>query len=86
MRTLLTNAHCSYSLVRTYRIISPAVILHSHMLRFVRPSSLQLSLQREIAELMPNGELFVISSPHGHDSFLIEIELLNAKLAAWLHR
>lgn len=34
-------------------------------------------LSREMAELIPNSSLHVISSPHGHDSFLIHIDELN---------
>ena len=40
-----------------------------------------LPLQRRLAGEIPRGELYVISSPHGHDSFLIEIERLNAAVA-----
>ena len=36
-----------------------------------------LELQAEVAEHMPHGILHVIHSPHGHDSFLIEIDALN---------
>lgn len=43
-----------------------------------------LSLQSEMADLIPRSHLHVISSPHGHDSFLIEIKSLNAAIVAWL--
>ena len=33
--------------------------------------------QEELAELLPNGELAVLHSAHGHDAFLIEVEELN---------
>jgi hypothetical protein len=36
-----------------------------------------------MARLIPNASLFTISSPHGHDSFLIEIKALNAACVAW---
>ena len=39
-----------------------------------------------MAELIPGAELHAISSPHGHDSFLIEIQALNATLVAWRDR
>ena len=34
-------------------------------------------LSQEMADLIPNSSLHVISSPHGHDSFLIHIDELN---------
>jgi D-lactate dehydrogenase (cytochrome)/homoserine O-acetyltransferase len=41
------------------------------------------ALQRELADALPNSQLYTIDSPHGHDSFLIEIEQLNAVMARW---
>ena len=35
---------------------------------------------------MPNAELHTISSPHGHDSFLIEIQALNRACVEWRDR
>lgn len=35
------------------------------------------SEQREIAEHIPGSELIIISSPEGHDGFLLEFELIN---------
>ena len=43
-----------------------------------------LPLSREMAELIPSAELRVISSPHGHDSFLIHIDELNRMLADFM--
>ncbi|KAK3245612.1 hypothetical protein CYMTET_44834 [Cymbomonas tetramitiformis] len=40
-----------------------------------------LKLQEELAAYMPNAQLHTIRSPHGHDSFLIEIESLNDVVA-----
>ena len=42
-----------------------------------------VKLQQELAELIPQAKLFEISSPHGHDSFLIEIDSLNEAVANW---
>ena len=39
------------------------------------------SLQSELADLMPNAEMYAIDSPHGHDAFLIEIKELNKAIA-----
>ena len=39
------------------------------------------SLQAELADLMPNAEMYAIDSPHGHDAFLIEIKELNKAIA-----
>ena len=41
------------------------------------------ALQRELADAMPNAQLYTIDSPHGHDSFLIEIAQLNDIIARW---
>lgn len=49
-----------------------------------RLSCLQLDLQREMASSIPRATLYVISSPHGHDSFLIEIKQLNDAITRWL--
>ena len=38
-------------------------------------------LQSELADLMPNAEMYAIDSPHGHDAFLIEIKELNKAVA-----
>jgi homoserine O-acetyltransferase len=43
-----------------------------------------LEEQRELANALPNGRLSVLSSPHGHDAFLIEQEALNNLLHPWL--
>jgi hypothetical protein len=51
------------------------------LLRFL----LQLSLQHEMAALIPRSSLYVIHSPHGHDSFLIEIKQLNDVIVSWLN-
>ena len=37
-----------------------------------------------MAALIPRASLSVIDSPHGHDAFLIEIEELNKRVAAWM--
>jgi homoserine O-acetyltransferase len=42
-----------------------------------------LSEQQELAEHMPRATLKVLSAPHGHDSFLIELDALNQTIAAW---
>ena len=41
---------------------------------------------REMAELIPRAELRVISSPHGHDSFLIHIDELNRIVSDFVRR
>ena len=41
------------------------------------------ALQRELADCMPNAQLYTIDSPHGHDSFLIEINSLNEVIRRW---
>lgn len=43
-----------------------------------------LSEQRLLAELLPNADLGVISSPYGHDAFLIEYEQLSELIADFL--
>ncbi|KNC77687.1 hypothetical protein SARC_09857 [Sphaeroforma arctica JP610] len=42
-----------------------------------------IELQREMALCMPNSLLHTVKSPHGHDSFLIEIEELNKVTCEW---
>jgi D-lactate dehydrogenase (cytochrome)/homoserine O-acetyltransferase len=39
-----------------------------------------MALSEELSRYLPNGDLLKINSPHGHDSFLIEIEELNEAL------
>lgn len=39
--------------------------------------------QEELAAHLPNADLQVLSSPHGHDAFLIEQEALNAMIVQW---
>jgi homoserine O-acetyltransferase/O-succinyltransferase len=45
-----------------------------------------LAAQRELAAAIPGAELHVIESPHGHDSFLIEIVSLNARVVEFLRK
>ena len=42
--------------------------------------------QRELAEHLPNAELAILEAAHGHDSFLIEIDALNAVVKDWRQR
>lgn len=42
-----------------------------------------LEEQEELAALLPNAELAVLQSPHGHDAFLIELETLNELVQSW---
>lgn len=44
------------------------------------------SEQRELAEHIPEAELVIIPSPEGHDGFLLEFELINGYLLAFLKR
>lgn len=44
-----------------------------------------LSEQKELVENIPNAELAVLESPHGHDAFLIETEHLNNIIPRWIH-
>ena len=43
-----------------------------------------LQEQQELAEAIPNADLAVIESPHGHDAFLLEGERLNDIVKKWL--
>ena len=45
-----------------------------------------LEEQRELHDRLPNADLFVIESPHGHDAFLIELDALNDEVKTWLDR
>lgn len=42
-----------------------------------------LSEQKELAEHLPRATLEVLSAPHGHDAFLIELDTLNEVVDAW---
>jgi homoserine O-acetyltransferase len=42
-----------------------------------------LAEQDELAGHLPNADLQVLASPHGHDAFLIEQEALNALIVQW---
>lgn len=42
-----------------------------------------LAEQEELAEHLPRATLEVLSSPHGHDAFLIALDALNHQVAAW---
>ena len=41
--------------------------------------------QKELAEYLPNSTLSILSSPHGHDAFLIELDTLNKLMGEWLN-
>lgn len=40
--------------------------------------------QEELASLMPHARLEVISSPHGHDAFLIEFKKIDTLIRSWM--
>ncbi len=42
-----------------------------------------LSEQEELAEHLPNATLEVLSAPHGHDTFLIELDALDELVSTW---
>ncbi|MFQ5569106.1 MAG: homoserine O-acetyltransferase [Rhodothermales bacterium] len=42
-----------------------------------------LDEQRELARHIPHATLEVLEAPHGHDSFLIELETLNTIIRSW---
>jgi homoserine O-acetyltransferase len=42
-----------------------------------------LSEQRELAQHLPRATLEVLSAPHGHDSFLLELDSLSEIVGAW---
>ncbi len=42
--------------------------------------------QRELAERIPGAELAVLQATHGHDSFLIEVDEINAVVLDWRRR
>lgn len=45
-----------------------------------------LAEQQELVEHLPQAELAVLESTHGHDAFLIEVEALNGIIRAWDER
>lgn len=42
-----------------------------------------LAEQRELVEHLPRATLEILSAPHGHDSFLIEVDELSAMVNTW---
>lgn len=42
-----------------------------------------LAEQRELAEHLPRASLQILEAPHGHDSFLIELDVLDDLVSAW---
>ncbi len=42
-----------------------------------------LDEQRELVDYLPHARLETLSSPHGHDAFLLELDSLNDVVAAW---
>jgi homoserine O-acetyltransferase/O-succinyltransferase len=42
-----------------------------------------LAEQRELAQRLRNAQLAVLEAPHGHDSFLIELDAVNEVVALW---
>lgn len=45
-----------------------------------------LAEQRELAQHMRGAELVVLEAPHGHDSFLIELDTINEIVTGWRRR
>lgn len=44
-----------------------------------------LSEQYELANTIPNAQIEILSSPHGHDAFLIESKKINLLIKRWLN-
>ena len=42
--------------------------------------------QEELSSLIPGGELTVITSSHGHDAFLIELDQMDRVIRTWMKR
>jgi homoserine O-acetyltransferase len=42
--------------------------------------------QEEMVNNMPNAELAILDSPHGHDAFLIDMETLNKQILSFVRR
>ncbi len=42
-----------------------------------------LAEQRELVDHLPNAQLAILEAPHGHDSFLIELETMNDLVRSW---
>jgi homoserine O-acetyltransferase len=42
-----------------------------------------LAEQRELAAGIPHARLVVLEAPHGHDSFLIDVDAVNDIVIAW---
>jgi homoserine O-acetyltransferase len=63
------------------RITQPALVIgiSSDMLY-------PLSDQQRLAKLLPNAELVVVQSPHGHDGFLLEQAQVAPLIQAFLDR
>jgi homoserine O-acetyltransferase len=40
--------------------------------------------QEELAAALPNADLVILSSPHGHDAFLIEFESMEEIIRSWM--
>ena len=64
------------SVLETIEQPSLVIGIHSDVLYPLRE-------QRELAEHLPRATLKVLEAPHGHDSFLIELEALNDLVALW---
>ena len=45
-----------------------------------------LNEQQELARCIPDAELAVLRSPHGHDAFLLEGAKLNSVVQSWMGR
>lgn len=72
----LTRAMDTHDLTRGREDFS-ALTMPTLVVGIVSDLLYPLAEQQELAALLPNAELEVLDSPHGHDAFLVEIERLN---------
>lgn len=60
-------------------------ILHPMLIVGIDSDVLYPLEQRELANLIPNSILKWINSPHGHDAFLINMDVLNDFIIQFRH-